>query len=146
MQAILRSHDPANTERTFPWMSRQPGFLIVDEMGLVLVLLKIEMVNRGCAVWVADTGGEGMELFKRYHEFIDMVLLDVEVPGLDGPKTLAGFRETDPGVRFCFMTGRCANYTREDLWSFDPEFVFEKPFAPDFFARTVLNLTCKAER
>ena len=63
------------------------------------------MRSHGLAVWLAADGPEAVELYRGHRDTIDVVLLDVQMPGLDGPATLTALREFDPGVLCCFMTG-----------------------------------------
>jgi DNA-binding NtrC family response regulator len=58
-----------------------------------------------------------------------MVLLDVLMPGLDGPHTLARLQKLSPAVRCCFMTGNHTPYTEETLLQMGAVRVFRKPFA-----------------
>lgn len=121
---------------------RQPGVLVADDLGLVLVLLKAEIQQLGCAVWLASDGREAVELYEQHHEAIDMVLLDVQMAGLDGPQVLAGLREIEPTVRCCFMAGYGGAYTRKDLRKLRPERIFDKPFNPAVVAQAVWELLC----
>lgn len=118
---------------------RQPGVLIADDLCLVLVLLKEEMIQLGCAVWLASDGRAAVELYEQHHEAIDVVLLGVQMAGLDGPQILAGLREIDPTVRCCFMAGYGA-HTRKDLRKLRPERVFDRPFNPAVVAQAVWRL------
>jgi CheY-like chemotaxis protein len=47
-------------------------------------------------VWLAAGGQEALDLYQRHREAIDVVLLDVRMPGLDGPQTLAALRALNP--------------------------------------------------
>jgi DNA-binding response OmpR family regulator len=58
-----------------------------------------------------------------------VVLLDVVMPGLDGPHTLAALQKLCPTVRCCFMTGSPTPYTEEGLLELGAVRVFRKPFA-----------------
>src|SRR5262249_10855013 len=75
-------------------------------------------------------GDDAIALYRQHHEEIDLVLLDVQMPGRDGPHTLAALQELDPDVFACFMTGDFTAYTEEDLLSLGATFVFGKPIRP----------------
>src|SRR5437868_2708842 len=85
------------------------------------------MRSHGFAVWLAADGPEAVELYRRHRDTIDVVLLDVQMPGLDGPATLTALREFDPGVLCCFMTGGPGRYTEEMLVGLGAATVFRKP-------------------
>jgi anti-anti-sigma factor len=105
-----------------------PGVLVVDDETVVLCVLASALRREGFQVWLAVHGQEGIELYRRYQEEIVVVLLDVRMPGMDGPHTLTALRKIDPDVCCCFMTGNPAPYTEEDLLEMGALRVFDKPF------------------
>lgn len=140
--ANRRQAEEQDTAHASSNVSRQPGVLVADGLGLVLVLLKAELQQLGCGVWLASDGREAVELYEQHHEVIDVVLLNVQMAGLDGPQVLAGLREIDPTVRCCFMAGYGGACTRKDLRKLRPERVFDKPFNPAVVAQAVWELLC----
>jgi DNA-binding NtrC family response regulator len=58
-----------------------------------------------------------------------VVLLEVRMPGMDGPHTLTALQKLCPTVRCCFMTGNPTPYTEEALLQMGAMRVFRKPFA-----------------
>jgi CheY-like chemotaxis protein len=108
--------------------ARKPGILIADDMGLILTLLKFVLEPRGFNVWLAVDSSDAIDLFRRHHEQIDVVLLDVQMPGLDGPHTLAHLQRIDRDVVACFMTGNLGNYSVDELLNRGAMCVFIKPF------------------
>ena len=55
-------------------------------------------------------------------------MLDVLMPGLDGPRTLAALQELNPQIRCCFMSGDLGSYTEDRLQSLGAVAVLQKPF------------------
>jgi CheY-like chemotaxis protein len=119
---------------------RNPGILIVDDMGLILTMLKVALHSHGFNVWLAENGDDALPLFRLNRKKIDLVLLDVQMPGLDGPHTLAELRRMDPDVLACFMTGNADNYTRDDLLKCGAARVFNKPFSATTLAQSLHEL------
>ncbi len=62
------------------------------------------------------------------------MLLDVRMPGMDGPQTLAALKRINPAVLCCFMTGYAGDYTGEGLLALGAVRLFEKPFQLDEIA------------
>lgn len=112
----------------FAAIPRHPGILIADDMGLVMTLLKFELEPRGFNVWLAVDGDDALDLYRQHRDEIDVVLLDVQMPGLDGPETLAVLQRLDPEVIACFMTGNLGIYTEKELLDRGAACVFHKPF------------------
>ena len=107
---------------------RAHGVLVVDDEGALRRLLDVGMRQEGFAVWLAATGREALDLYRRHRETIDVVLLDVLMPGLDGPQTLAALQELNPEIRCCFMSGDLGSYTEERLRGLGAAAVLQKPF------------------
>jgi CheY-like chemotaxis protein len=107
---------------------RNPGILIADDMAFILTLLKFELESRGFKVWVAMDGDDALDLYRKHREEIDVVLLDVLMPGLDGPHTLEALQGLNPDVVACFMTGNAGVYTEDELLDRGAAWIFSKPF------------------
>jgi DNA-binding response OmpR family regulator len=113
---------------------------VVDDDPLVLTLLKTVLQRAGFEVWSAPGGLAGVDLFKRHRERIDVVLLDVCMPGLDGPQTLAELRAVDQLVPCCFMSGYMGEYTPADLEEMGALRFFEKPFRTHEMAQELYRI------
>jgi CheY-like chemotaxis protein len=125
----IRTHDPSKTmQKGSRVVRRNPGILIADDMGLILTLLKFEFESWGFAVWLAVDGDDALDLYRRNRTEIDLVLLDVDLPGLDGPHTLAALQRIDPNVLACFMRANIDLYADEDLRQRGGNLIFDKPF------------------
>ena len=104
------------------------GILVVDDEEDLRALLSIGLRQQGFAVWLAADGHEALELYRRHREFIDVALLDVRMPGQDGPQTLAALYKVNPQIRCCFMSGDFGSHTEEKLRSLGAAAVLPKPF------------------
>src|SRR5207244_5832404 len=100
---------------------------VEDEEGIRAVL-DMALRQQGFTVWLARSGQEGLDLYRRHRGTIGMVLLDVHMPGLDGPHTLAALQELEPRIPCCFMSGDLGNYTYRQLCSLGAATVIRKPF------------------
>src|SRR5262249_5776833 len=121
-------YEPREAANRYGAVARRPGILIADDMVVMLTLLKFELESRGLAVWVAVDGDDALDLYRSHRDEIDLVLLDVKMPGLDGPHPLTALQQLCPTVRCCFMTGNPRPYTVEGLLQMGAVGVFQKPF------------------
>lgn len=112
----------------------KPGVLVVDDEHMVRVMLQLGLERNGFDVWLAANGREAIELYRAHREDIAVVLLDVQMPGLDGPHTLDALRELDPKVLACFMSGATGAYTPEELRQQGAACIIAKPFFLDDLA------------
>jgi CheY-like chemotaxis protein len=89
----------------------------------------------GWDVLTADNGAEGLEIAAERQP--DAILLDVMMPGLDGPSTLARLRE-DPetaAVPVVFLTAKAREAEIDRLRGLGAAGVLTKPFDPMTLAR-----------
>jgi CheY-like chemotaxis protein len=119
---------------------RNPGILVADDTEAILGLLKFELEAYGFAVWLAVDGHDALECYSHHADEIDLVLLDVQMPGLDGPSTLAALRQLNPDLPACFMTGGSGDWTDEELSACGALSVFHKPFRLGEIARFLERL------
>jgi CheY-like chemotaxis protein len=110
----------------------------VDDMRQI-VRLALERVG-GMQVCEASGGMEGLSLARR--EKPDAILLDVMMPGLDGPAVLAALRG-DPATAAIPVVFLTAGVTPGDLLRLQwlgAAGVIAKPFDPSLLAKQLLDL------
>ena len=104
-------------------------------------MVQLGLERNGFVVWLACNGREAIELYRRHTEEIAVVLLDVRMPGLDGPQTLEVLRELNPEVLACFMSGCTGPYKPEELLQRGAAHVIAKPFRLDDLANILRLMT-----
>jgi len=118
----------SESPESLPELARKYGILVVDDDGGVRSVLNKWLQRQGFDVWLAADGQEALELFWRHREMTDLVLLDVCMPGLDGPQTASALLQIKPRIRFCFMSGDLGGYTDRKLRDLGALAVIPKPF------------------
>lgn len=116
------------------------GVLVVDDDEFARGVLAIGLRRHGFAVFLAADGQEALDLCWRHRKSIHVVLLDVHMPGRDGPQTFSALREIHPRIPCCVMSVNLGGYTEEGLLGMGASAVFRKPFHLDGVARTLLEL------
>jgi CheY-like chemotaxis protein len=111
-----------------PAMSRSFGILIVDDDASAGLALSGTLREHGFTVWLATSGEEAVHVYARRRSGIDLVLLDVYMPGLDGVATLQALRSADAGVRCCLMSAYRQSFDEEELAKLGVSRFFAKPF------------------
>ena len=118
------------------------GILVVDDEPAVLAVVEAGLRNEGCKVWLASHGHQALELYRRRRDEIGAVLLDVHMPGIDGPHTLLALQDMAPAIRCCFMSGNLWPYSEEGLLQMGAVRVFRKPFSLTDVLDTLSQLLC----
>jgi two-component system cell cycle sensor histidine kinase/response regulator CckA len=79
--------------------------LLVDDEQLIVDVCK-EMLNElGYDVFVAHDGSEAIRIYKEHWKLIDMVILDMIMPGMTGPQVFGILKELNPAVRVLISSG-----------------------------------------
>ena len=107
-------------------MNNPARILIVDDNAANREILIKRLQPQGYEFLQAADGEEALAIATR--SIPDLILLDVGMPGLDGPRTFALLKSFDPGVPCYFMSGDCYPYTRQGLLEMGARDLLEKPF------------------
>jgi CheY-like chemotaxis protein len=124
---------PVDVDRLRAEIRRHAGaprveVLVVEDEPGVLRMLGMALRLYGFNVRLASGGTEGVAEFRQHRDTIDVVLLDVQMPDLDGPQAFALMREFEPSVRAVFMSGNTGTYSTEELLALGAVRVMSKPF------------------
>lgn len=117
---------------------RRTGVLVVDDEPSICLMLDAGLTHYGYAVWTAVTGLEAFHCYKTHRTSIDVVLLDVRMPGWDGPRTLAALQEVNPNVCCFFISGEMGSYSEAALLHLGARGLILKPFGP-FHVASILS-------
>jgi PAS domain S-box-containing protein len=115
--------------------------LVVDDEDSVRSALTDLLETLGCSVVAFGRAREATEYFKESWTDIDLVVLDLVLPDMNGREVLAVMREVNPDVRVLLVSGYTADdEIRELLHSETIEFL-EKPFLLADLAESMTRLT-----
>ncbi len=81
--------------------------LIVDDQYWIKIMLKEVLTNSGFTAFVASNHVEALEIAK--NEQPDIVVLDVNLPGIDGLSLLSSLKKVKPSIRAVFISA--SSYT-----------------------------------
>lgn len=112
--------------------------LAVDDDPLIGAAASLALESGGgYLVEPCESGYAAIDIARRFRP--DLVPIDVMIPDLDGPSTLAAFRRIDDlaGLPFVFMTGRTRPHDLARYRSLGARAVIAKPFDPAELARRV---------
>lgn len=137
MEPPVKKSQAAVGNRTVRQPRTKPGVLVVDDEHLVRIMVQLGLERNGFDVWLAANGREAIDLYRAHKKDIDVVLIDVPMPGVDGPQTLDALRELNHEVLACFMSGDTDDYEPDELVQRGAAYVIAKPFHLDDLANVL---------
>jgi two-component system cell cycle sensor histidine kinase/response regulator CckA len=81
--------------------------LLVDDEPLVRRMVERILEDHGFTVLAANSGSEAIRLSRSHRGEIDLLVSDVEMPGMDGPTLATELRAEQPALPVLFMSGGC---------------------------------------
>jgi DNA-binding NtrC family response regulator len=117
--------------------------LLVDDEAVIRSLAKMTLASHGYRVLVAEDGAEALNLIRSRPGEIDLVVLDLVMPGMSGPATLSELQKRKDSPDVLLSSG----YTSDHL---EPEQLrsvlgfLKKPYRPSHLLCAVRE--CLAER
>ncbi len=104
--------------------------LIVDDEYLITSSLKVFLEDEGLQALTAASGEEAIKLLTEDRD-IDVCIMDMRLPGMDGNAAILSIHEICPEIRFIVHTGSVNYNIPHDLKGLGlvDEHVFQKPLA-----------------
>jgi CheY-like chemotaxis protein len=108
--------------------------LVVDDDEALRTLARTILHRQGYKVLVASDGKAALELAKRHVGVIDLLVVDVVMPGMSGPQLAEQIRAIRPEIRVLFMSGLVGGATIRNY----PHAIFlSKPFDEELLSSKV---------
>ena len=114
--------------------------LVVDDEETMQELAKELLEEEGYGVLVAANGQEALDIYRRRSGEINLVILDLMMPGMDGSQTYVELKRVNPSVRAFFCTGYMPDQVVEAFLKRDNLQVIHKPFHPPEFLTVVRDI------
>ncbi|MDP6636826.1 MAG: response regulator [Phycisphaerae bacterium] len=87
------------TRNTEDRKDRNGHILIVDDERAIRRLAKRVLSTHGYRVTACATGAEAIEAYAKLHAKVDLVILDMLMPKMNGVETLVQLKQMNPAVR-----------------------------------------------
>ncbi len=102
--------------------------LVVDDDPSVRELVRAVLTGHGFRVLEAGDGDEGLEVIRLRGDDIDVVLLDLTMPRMDGVEAFRQLRLLRPALRVVLMSGYARENVLELFQAAPPNDFLDKPF------------------
>ena len=122
------------------WRTGEGTVLVVDDDDAVRRAVTRILTEAGYEVVGAPNGDVALEVLAE--RAVDVVVLDVTMPGRDGYATLAALRETRPETEVILSSGKPMDRAPESDAHLT---LLPKPYAPDALVRAIAEARAAAE-
>ncbi|MCX5828967.1 MAG: response regulator [Deltaproteobacteria bacterium] len=114
----------ANEDKT----RQKETILLVDDEPMNLDVTRELLESLGYRVYLAASGQKALAVFMEKREEIDLVILDMIMPGISGGETFDRLRKIDPGVRVLLSSGYSLMGQAQEILDRGCNGFLQKPF------------------
>jgi two-component system, cell cycle sensor histidine kinase and response regulator CckA len=111
--------------------------LLVDDEESVLDVCKEILIAMGYNVLCADNGREALNIYGMYKNKIDLVMLDMIMPGLSGSETYDAMKLINPQVKVMLSTGYSVSDQAKQIMGRGCQALIQKPFRMDDLSQKI---------
>ncbi len=111
--------------------------LLVDDEDMILEVGRMMLKKLGYQVLVAGSGEEALDMYGSQKEEIDLVILDMIMPGMGGGETYDRLKELDGDVRVLLSSGYSIDGQAKEIMDRGCKGFIQKPFAMEELSRRV---------
>jgi signal transduction histidine kinase/ActR/RegA family two-component response regulator/HAMP domain-containing protein len=115
----------------------QANILIVDDEELVASMLAEHLQNLGCFTYHASNGEEALDILKQYKDELDVAILDINMPVMDGSAAFEKMIEIKPDIKVLVASGYIMNSSVKEILDKGAHGFIQKPYSLDNIAAKI---------
>jgi signal transduction histidine kinase/ActR/RegA family two-component response regulator len=117
-----------SSQETLPPESGSETILVVDDDPEIRELTQEALEMLGYSMKMAVNGEQALDIYREHGKVIDLVLLDLNMPGMGGHKCLQELLRLDPQVKVVIASGYSANGHGKDALASGSKGFIGKPY------------------
>jgi two-component system, cell cycle sensor histidine kinase and response regulator CckA len=120
--------------------------LVVDDEPMALKLVQSILEKRGFEVLASTSPQQAVRLFEAKHDIIELLISDVVMPEMDGPKLASRLVAVNPDLPVLFMSGFVTENEIADTSAIAQFAFIRKPFRPSTLVQAVQKMLTGADQ
>jgi len=133
-EKVAKSNDVASR------MEKTYQVLVVEDNKTNQFIAKSILEPVGFAVSLTDNGAEGFDYFKNHQGEVDLILMDLHMPVMNGYDASTRIRELDSAIPIVAMTADAVSGVAEACQAVGINHYISKPFDPDKLVETLVDI------
>jgi two-component system cell cycle sensor histidine kinase/response regulator CckA len=117
--------------------------MVVDDESAIREIIKVTLQNNGYKVLTANDGTEAVALFAQHRYRIDLIVMDIMMPYMDGPATMRAVQKLDPTARFVAVSGLMDDDKVSEMSDLGNVVFLAKPFTTEQILSTIHTMLKK---
>jgi|GEM_PF-1406237 len=117
-----------STKDIFEIIEGSGTILVVDDEDIIRVTTKYMLEKMGYDVLTAENGVKGVEVFREYHSGIDLVIMDMIMPEMNGSDAFIKMKKIAPDCKVIISSGFSKEHNISDLRKQGLAGFIQKPF------------------
>ncbi|MDX8396309.1 MAG: response regulator, partial [Mariprofundaceae bacterium] len=114
--------------------------LVVDDNEVVRTITTETLEDNGYQTHQSCDGFEALKLFEAHFNEIDLVMLDIIMPGMSGGEVAKKIRQMRPDMPILFMTGYDKEHVFDEHGKLDQCKIITKPFQFETLSQTLRDM------
>lgn len=127
-----------------PSAGNSATILFAEDETHQLNLMQKHLVGEGHKVLTARDGAEAVQTYLRHKQEIDLVVLDLGLPKLNGWEAYKMMKEADPNIKAIFATGFISPEIEAQLQTGELSAVITKPYSPSEMRKKIATVLRKS--
>jgi CheY-like chemotaxis protein len=116
-------------------MKNGATILVVEDEDFHRLILKRVLEKNGYRVLDAAHGSAGLEIMRTLK--VDLAIVDLEMPIMDGMEFTKWVKEIDPNFPVIIVTAHAANFSPQNILAANIEAFIQKPIATEELLRVI---------
>ncbi|MEE8431076.1 MAG: response regulator [Candidatus Desulfatibia sp.] len=121
-------------------IKRSATILLVDDEDIIIDVAQELLKAIGYKVLTAESGNAAVELYKADRNEIDMVILDMIMPDMDGGETYDRLKEINPDIKVLLSSGYSINGQASEIMLRGCNGFIQKPFNMKDLSQTIKTI------
>ncbi len=122
---------------------KNKSILVVDDEVMIRELVRGALADTGAKIFEAVNGDEALKIFKKAGDKIDVVILDMIMPGMKGDEVLRELRSMRKDIKVIIASGFMSEEQREKLREHTVDIFLDKPFKDEDISRILVEVLSK---